>query len=306
ARFLLRMRRQRYALDRDRSVAALLEENAQGARITRLLWRPLCVAALNTPPARASARVFLNVLRDGLDAGRGASDLLLPRADLSALFPEPAAAYVAARGGEVLTGRRVIAIDPANGGFTVRWAEGERAFSHVVCALAPQHAAAFVVGVSALAETAEAIERLAYQPIYSVYLGYPQHVSLPAPMLGFESALLQWAFDRGRLCGQPGVIGVVISAEGAHQELAQDELALLVHQELQQQLGMLPDPLWYRVIAEKRATFACTPGLERPRARTPLSNFYLAGDYTAGEHPATLESAVRSGVAAARMVLGEA
>jgi squalene-associated FAD-dependent desaturase len=305
ARFMLRMRRRGYALPRDRSVASLLEEHGQGPRLTSLLWQPLCVSALNTPPEAASAQVFLNVLRDSLAAGRSASDLLLPRADLSRLFPEPAARYVVERGGTVLAGERVTAIDEASDGFAVRSPGGERAFTHVVCALPPYHAGAFLVGISALAEVAEAVEGLEYQPIYSVYLGYPGERRLPAPMLGFESALLQWAFDRGALSGQAGVIGVVISAEGAHQDHAHDDLARLVHQELQQQLGLLPEPLWHRVIAEKRATFSCTPGLKRPEARTPLRNFFLSGDYVASEYPGTIESAVRSGVAAARMILGE-
>jgi squalene-associated FAD-dependent desaturase len=303
ARFMLRMRRLSYALQRDTTVASLLEEHGQGRHMTRLLWRPLCVSALNTPIETASAQVFLNVLRDSLAAERSASDLLLPRVDLSRLFPEPAAQYLAARGSPVSTGERVTAIDAADGGFTVRCTGGERAFSHVVCALPPHHAGAFLVGISALAEVAEAVEQLEYQPIYSVYLCYPVERRLPAPMLGFESALLQWAFDRGALSGQRGVIGAVISAEGAHQDLPQDELARLVHQELQQQLGLLPEPLWHRVIAEKRATFSCTPGLKRPEARTPLRNFYLAGDYVASEYPGTIESAVRSGVGAARMIL---
>ena len=306
-RFMLRMRSMRYRIALDTSVTTLLEEHSQVGRMMRLLWQPLCVSALNTPPRSASAQVFLNVLRDSHDAARAASDLLLPRTDLSALFPDPAAAYITARGGEVLTGQRVTGIDQDAGGtegaFTVRHAGGERTFSHVVCALPPYNAGAFLVGISALADTAEAVERLAYQPIYSVYFRYPPQVRLPAPMLGFESTLLQWAFDRGALGGQHGLIGAVISAEGAHQDLPQDELANLVHQELQQQLGPLPDPLWHRVIAEKRATFACTPGLKRPEARTPLRNFFLAGDYVASEYPATLESAVRSGVNAARMIL---
>jgi hydroxysqualene dehydroxylase len=305
ARFMHKMRRRGFALRHDVSVATLLEEHGQGGRMASLLWRPLCVSALNTPAERASAQVFLNVLRDGLAAGRAASDLLLPRADLSRLFPEPAAVYIAARGGSVLTGQRVTAIDGNEGGFMVRSTVGEHGFSHVVCALPPYHAGAFLIGISALAEVAEAVERLEYQPIYSVYLCYPAERRLPHPMLGFESALLQWAFDRGALSGQRGVIGAVISAEGAHQDLPQDELARLVHQELQQQLGPLPEPLWHRVFAEKRATFACTPGLRRPEARTPLRNFYLAGDYVASEYPGTLESAVRSGVAAARMILGK-
>ena len=305
ARFIWRMRRQAYALPRDTTVAALLESEGQGAAMTRLLWRPLCVSALNTPPGSASAQVFLNVLRDSLDAAREASDMLLPRADLSRLFPDPAAQYVASQGGTVLAGSRVTEIEQAGGGFAVRSSGSEGVFSHVVCALPPYHAGAFLVGISALAEAAEAVERLQYQPIYSVYLGYPGEVRLPAPMLGFDSTLLQWAFDRGALAGQHGVIGAVISAEGPHQDLAQDELGRLVHQELQQQLGLLPDPLWCRVIAEKRATFACTPGLKRPASRTPLTNFFLAGDYVASDYPATLESAVRSGIACARMILDQ-
>lgn len=307
ARFLLRMRRRGFALAQDISVASLLEAEALGARSIRLLWQPLCVSALNTPTPSASAQVFLNVLHDSLDADRAASDLLLPRADLSRIFPEPAAEYVKGHGGEVLSGQRVTAIDPGSGddasGFKVRCAGTEVAFSHVICALPPYHAGAFLIGITALAEVAETVERLSYQPIYSVYLGYRGDIRLPAPMLGFESALLQWAFDRGALAGQRGVIGAVISAEGAHQELAQEELGRLVHQELQQQLGPLPDPQWCRVIAEKRATFACTPALRRPEARTPLRNFFLAGDYVASDYPGTIESAVRSGVNAANMIL---
>lgn len=303
ARFVLRMRRRDYTLSRDMGVAQLLDEEGQSAGISRLLWRPLCVSALNTRPEAASAQVFLRVLRDSLDADRAASDLLLPRTDLSALFPEPAAAYVKARGGAVLTGERVTAIDPGPDGYNVRSTTGERVFSHVICALPPYQVRAFLIGISALAEVAEAVDRLAYQPIYSVYLCYPQEFRLPAPMLGFDSALLQWAFDRGALCGQKGVVGLVISAQGAHEDLAQDELAQLAHQELQQQLGLLPPPSWHRVIAEKRATFACIPGLRRPEPRTPLRNFLLAGDYTASDYPATLESAVRSGVSAARTIL---
>jgi squalene-associated FAD-dependent desaturase len=306
ARFVLRMRRQGYRLQRDTTAVTLLDTQGQGGLLMSLLWRPLCVSALNTPPESASAQVFLNVLRDSLAADRESSDLLLPRVDLSRLFPDPASDYVRAHGGAVRSGHRVTAVDQSANGFTVRCADREHSFSHVVCALPPHLAAAFLVGVSALAEAAEAVASLGYQPIHSIYLGYPPEQVLPAPMLGFDSALLQWAFDRGALSGQHGVIGAVISAEGAHQELPHDELARLVHQELQQQLGMLPEPMWSRVIAEKRATFACTPGLRRPEARTPLRNFVLAGDYVASDYPGTIESAVRSGVAAARGILGEA
>ena len=60
------------------------------------------------------------------------------------------------------------------------------------------------------------------------------------------------------------------------------------------------------MIAEKRATFSCTPGLQRPGNATAVAGLYLAGDYTASDYPATIESAVRSGVRAANLVLQSA
>ena len=304
ARFLAAQRLNRYTLERDISVERLLEQHGQSEKLCRVLWRPLCVAALNTPPAIASARVFLNVLRDSLHATREASDLLLARVDLSALFPEPAATWITQRGGAVLTGRRVTAIDPVENGFAVE-AEGQRrTFSHVICALPPHQVNAFLIGITALSEIADAIEQLHYQPIVSVWLQYPASIALPSLMLGFSHGLIHWVFDREKLCGQHGLIGAVISAQGAHQDLGQDELGRRVHHELKRALGGLPEPLWQRVIAEKRATFSCSVGLKRPPQVTPLRNFYLAGDYTASDYPATLEAAVRSGIRCAELALG--
>jgi squalene-associated FAD-dependent desaturase len=301
-RFVVAHRIRRFELPGDATVDALLDRYRQSPRLRQVLWHPLCIAALNTPPHRASARVFLRVLGDTLGAGRRDSDLILARTDLTALFPEPAASYVEARGGSVRTGRRVTAIDPCADGFSVTAGGEAEAYTHVVCALAPHQAKAFLVGITALAEVAEIVERFDVQPIHSVYVRYPGSIALPAPMLGLDSALVHWVFDREALCGQAGVIGAVISAEGPHQQLTQDELARAVHQELQRQLGALPEPLWIQVIAEKRATFACTPALARPAQRTPLRNFFLAGDYTVTDYPATLEAAVRSGINAANMI----
>jgi predicted NAD/FAD-dependent oxidoreductase len=150
------------------------------------------------------------------------------------------------------------------------------------------------------------IDRFSYQPIYSVYLQYARDARLPFRMGGLESRYSQWLFDRGQLCGQAGLIGVVISASGAHQELAHDELARAVHAELAEHFPGLGEPRWHQVIAEKRATFSCTPGLLRPDNVTPIAGLYLAGDYTASDYPATIESAVRSGVRAANLILHNA
>jgi len=114
-RFMRSLRARGFRLADDCSVSALLEQHDQNDQIGRRLWIPLCIAALNVAPERASANAFLAVLRDALMGPSGASDLLLPRTDLSRLFPEPAAEYVRAAGGIVLDGQRVTAIDETGG-----------------------------------------------------------------------------------------------------------------------------------------------------------------------------------------------
>jgi squalene-associated FAD-dependent desaturase len=304
AAFMRALRSSGFRLGQDTTVSELLRRHRQGAEITRHLWHPLCIAALNTPPDIASAQVFLNVLRDSLNTTRADSEILLARSDLSALFPAPAADFVRARKGQVLTAHTVDAITAHDGGFMVQARGQSSHFTHVVCALSPHRLATVSSRLPELDAATAMVEQFRYQPIYTVYLQYPRETALPDVMLGMTGGLVQWVFDRGALCGQAGLVAAVISAEGPHQDMTQDELAQRVHAELQQQFGMRPDPVWQRVIAEKRATFACVAGLRRPAQRTPLKNFYLAGDYTGNEYPATLEAAVRSGVACAHHILG--
>jgi hypothetical protein len=121
-------------------------------------------------------------------------------------------------------------------------------------------------------------------------------------MTGFSGGAIQWVFDRGRLNGTAGLLAAVISARGGHQSVPQDAVAGAIHSELAAFLPGLPQPLWSRVVAEKRATFSCRPGVARPGNQTAVDKLYLAGDYTASDYPATLESAVRSGMFAARLV----
>ncbi len=301
ARFIAALRRARFALAADESVDRLLARHGQGGALRERLWVPLCVSALNTPPERASARVFANVLRDTLGGGRAASDLLLPKADLGALFPVPAAAFVAARGGEVRLGAAVRSVGRDGAGFRLDADAG--AFTHVILACSPQHVPALLGNLPELGGLAATLAAIEHEPIYTCYLQYPESVSLPFPMLGFSGGLLQWAFDRGTLSGYPGLIASVLSASGDHEALTHAELAAAIHAELAAGLGGLPEPRWQRVIAERRATFSCRPGLLRPGNATAVRGVVLAGDYTASDYPATLEAAIRSGVAAANLVL---
>jgi hypothetical protein len=103
----------------------------------------------------------------------------------------------------------------------------------------------------------------------------------------------QFVFDRGQLDGSHGLLAFVVSA-------AQGDRATLEAQVLAQaktQLGLSPQAV--KTVVEKRATFACTPGLQRPHAQV-IPGLVACGDYVAGHYPATLEGAVRSGVSAAQ------
>jgi squalene-associated FAD-dependent desaturase len=304
-RMMQALRGVRFQLPRDTTVSDLLAIHRQGPLLTQHLWGPLCVAALNTPPEKASAQLFLNILRDGLNGGRADSDVLISRVDLSALFPLPAADYVRARGGTVLTRCRVTAIDPQAQGFQIVANATSHLCTHVVCALPPHQVGAFAAGISALSGTVGMVDAMTYQPITSVYLQFDAPVPLPSPMTGLAKGTAHWLFDRDAICAQRGLIGAVISAEGPHEDLTQDALAKRVHDELAAQFGPLPSLQWQRVISEKRATFSAIPALRRPPQKTPLKNFWLAGDYTASDYPATLEAAVRSGIVCARGILGD-
>ena len=292
------------------TVDALLAETRQTATLCQLIWEPLCVAALNTPVAEASAQVFANVLRDSLAAGAAASELLLPRTDLSELFPVPAARYIGVRRGKLRTGNAIEAIERVPGGYRLEGDPGSQPWPHVVVATAPYHAGTLLASAGGCERLVAQIDALEHEPIVSVYLALGRGQKLPEPMIGLVSGSTagpaQWVFDRGQLGGPEGLLSCVISAHGPHEALARDELVLAVHAQLERQLGRrLPAPEWSQVIVEKRATFACRPGLFRPGIRTPLPGLWLAGDYLDSDYPATLESAVRSGVACATAILAE-
>ncbi len=284
-----------FRVEPDITVTQWLDGNRTPPRQRRFLWEPLCIAALNTPAERASAQVLAHVLRDSLGGNREASDLLLPQVDLSALFPEPAANFIARHGGAVHRGRRITSLRHAGGGWQI---DDGGPFAQVVLAVAPYHLASLVPAL------APEVAHFEWEPIVTSYLRYPATVRLAQPMLGVDAGLAQWLFDRGALCGQAGLIAAVISARGRHLDLPAEELERGIHREIARVVPNLPAPLAVQTIAEKRATFACVPNLRRPVARTALPGLWLAGDYVAGDYPATIEGAVKSGVGAARGILG--
>jgi squalene-associated FAD-dependent desaturase len=271
------------------------------APVRQLLIDPLCVAALNTQAGEASARVFLRVLRDALFGGRGAADLLLPRHGLNHLLPAPAIHWLRSRGAEIRLATRVVLLNSEG----ACWRLDGEAFDRVVLACGAPEAARLADPISP--GWASGARALQYEPILTVYLRAPG-AHLPAPMMALvegPQAPAQFAFDHGALGATPGRFAFVIS--GARQ-WAEQGLEATGKAVVAQARSNFPAKTWpqpptvERVLAEKRATFKCVPGLCRPVTQI-APGLAAAGDYIDGPYPATLEGAVRAGEAAAAAVL---
>ena len=269
--------------------------------VRELMIDPLCVAALNTPAAAADAGVLLRVLHDALFGGPGGADLLLPRRSLGAVLPQPAAAWLQAHGADLRLGSRVqaIKVSGAQGG-RAGWAVDGEVFDGVALACTASEAARLVRTVApAWAASAQALQ---YEPIVTVYLRCPG-ARLAAPMMALvegPQAPAQFAFDHGAMGATPGLFAFVISGARKWVDAGLDATAAAVLLQARQAFpaGTWPTPpTVLRAVAEKRATFRCVPGLLRPPAAI-APGLVAAGDYVDGPYPATLEGAVRSGLAA--------
>jgi hydroxysqualene dehydroxylase len=277
-------------------------------RVRRRLIEPLCVAALNTPSAEASAEVFLAVMRDSLFGARDASDLLLPQRPLAQLLPLPAVEWLRAHGSSVRLRARVSALEPVDSAWRVVSSvdagdlrKPDDAFDQVILAT-PATEAARLTQTLAPAWSATAAA-LAHEPIVTIALTAPKR-AWPAPMLALYSddttAPAQFAFKLGEQAAQADHVTLVVSAAGGWLARGSDAVAAAALAQYRRTFAIGADERveLASVRADKRATFRCTAGVVRP-ARDILPGLQAAADYVAGPYPATLEAAVLAGEAAA-------
>lgn len=298
-----------YRLAEDCSVATLLAQHRQGTVLIRRFWEPLCIATLNTPLEKASAQVFLRVLQDSFTRHHSDADLLIPRVPLGELFPEAAASYLKQRHDDdvIRLRQRVTALRLGPQGMAGLSGDfGDIDTADLILAVSPVAAGRLLRPHAPLQGLASQIGKLGTQPVITAYLQFPADFRLPQTMIGLSGRLGQWLFDR-RVCGQPGLVALVISAEGEHCRWDNARLLAIVQQELREEFPGWPAVETARVIREKRATFECHVGVEslRPGNATAVPGLWLAGDYTATGYPATLEGAVISGVQCARRLAAQ-
>jgi hypothetical protein len=180
------------------------------------------------------------------------------------------------------------------------WVVDDEAFDAVVLATPPGEAAR--LARNAAPQWAALAAALRYRPIVTVYV-HSSGTRLIEPMLSLAaddaSAPAQFVFDLGALRGHAGVLAFVVSGAQAWVDRGLDATLQATLEQARRALGpaLLTPPEGLRTFIEKRATFACTPGLKRPPSGI-AEHLVAAGDYVDGPYPATLEGAVRAGIAA--------
>jgi len=304
---LLRMRNGgRPGADPHATVRQWLEWHEQTPRVIELLWEPLAVAALNQSIDEGAGEMFGKVLKRTFTRRRRDSSLGLVRCALDELYTIPSKTYVETRSGEVKTN------SPARVKLALPWpsvhvrSDVFRARA-IVCATAWYSLPTlFEEGATLLADVIHAAESTAASPIVTVNLWFDRPVT-SSTFVGLPGRAMQWVFDKRALFGEStSHLSLVSSGASAIVGRSNQELVDLALRELTAALPAVREATLNRsvVVREKRSTFSVAPGQpRRPGTQTPVPGVFLAGDWIETGLPATIESAVVSGHAAADAVV---
>jgi squalene-associated FAD-dependent desaturase len=283
-------------------IARLLHP-ARGARIADVvapsgplyarLWRPFFLAALNTAPDAASAALAAAVMRQTLARGGRACHPLVAANGLSRAFVDPALKLLRRAGAHVRFERRLRALEFAGARLT------GLEFEHDSVALGAQDVVVLATPAHVAATLTPAIQTpQTFNAILNAHFSVAPPPRTP-PILGVVNATTQWLF------AYPDRLSVTISDANRLIDAPREQLAAELWREVAA-LTSLSDalPSW-RIVKERRATFAATPeeNARRPSSQTQWPNLLLAGDYVQTGLPATIEGAIRSGNAAAQLAL---
>jgi hydroxysqualene dehydroxylase len=293
-------------LDRE-TFGSWLRRHGQSDRAIAGLWNLIALPTLNLSAESASLALAVKVFRTGLLDESDACDIAVPTVPLQLLHAEPAAAALAARGARVETEAAVEAIERDGGELRVRLRDREEAADAVIVAV-PHDAVAELLPAGVV--DPQAIAGLGLSPIVNLHLHYDRAV-LAEPFAAGVGTPVQWLFDRTASSGIGHGQLVSISISGADGELGLSRAALR-ERYVPALEELLPatraaELLDFSVTRQPHATFRGAPGTRalRPGTRTGVDGLYLAGAWTDTGWPATMEGAVRSGLAAARAVLAE-
>lgn len=293
------------------SAVELLRRNRQNSQLIENFWEPFVLATMNAPIERASAKILLSILKKTLAKDPGSLALMFCKTHFSRAFGKMEQAF-ADRDFEIRLGERVEKLEFENDRFTgANLANGDRIEADAcVCAVSPDAANRILPG--GLAERAN-LNKFRFSPIVSAYFHFDR------PITGFDYAALlggsaDWIFNSNSINERdpeisekyPGLVSITSSAAFDLIDKSAEEIKDTFLSQIRSAIPRLAESalLSYKILKDKKATILIDPETEklRPNQSTSVPNFFLAGDYTATELPATLESAAASGKLAADYV----
>ncbi|GAA1170627.1 squalene-associated FAD-dependent desaturase [Kitasatospora gansuensis] len=285
-----------------------LRRQGQNAATLAAMWDLVGVATLNATADQTSLALAAMVFKTGLLSDPGASDIGMANVPLGAIHHDAARAELERAGVRVLLRARAVELKSAEQ-HAVRLDGDELLTADTVVLAGAQESAAALLPAGAI-DRQERLAELGHAPILNVHVVYDRKL-LRRPFFAALGSPVQWVFDRTPHSG--------LAVQGAQylalsQSAVQDEIELPVAElrarylpELERLLPAAKgaEVLDFFVTRERTATFAPAPGTAplRPAARTNVPGLLLAGSWTATGWPATMESAVRSGHAAADAAL---
>ncbi|MGW1528672.1 hydroxysqualene dehydroxylase HpnE [Streptomyces sp. NPDC001588] len=284
-----------------------LAAHGQSARAIEALWDLVGVATLNAVAEDASLGLAAMVFKTGLLSDPGAADIGWARVPLGELHDRLARKALDSAGVRTEVRTRVTSIShDENGNWSVQ-VPGERIETDAVVLAVPQREAHGLLPAGAL-DAPERLLEIGTAPILNIHVVYDRKV-LGRPFFAALGSPVQWVFDRTEASGLREGQYLALSQSAAQDEI-DEPVAVLRERYLPELERLLPgacdaEVKDFFVTRERTATFAPTPGVGRlrPGARTNAPGLYLAGAWTATGWPATMESAVRSGVGAAGAAL---
>jgi len=289
------------------TVRQWLDGLGQSRLIQQRLFDPIALGALNDDPEVAAATGFVQVLREIFYRDVESTRLGVAAVGLSELYTGAARAYIEKRGGRVLESRKLSGLIEEGGRVKGALTEAGERFEAdaVVSTLAPWDLKKLALPAALRGPW----EELKAAPIVSVCLWLDRPV-IEEPLVGMLGTEIQWVFNKSRILrlkGDGQYLSLVIS--GAHKQISWDPKEVLAAAE-RDLAGCFPafkqaKIVRWKVVKELFATLSPAPGSDalRPAPGPGMAGFFFAGDWTRTGLPATIESAVVSGDAAAEAVL---
>lgn len=292
-----------------------LRQHGQSENAIRSFWNPIIKPTLNYDVDRVSADLSAMVFQEGFLRAVGGANIGYAKVGLSALLSQAAEAYISDRGGRVQLGRGAKSLLLEGGRVTGLVLDNDRQLlaDNVVFAVPPTTLSKLLP--TSLRQTSffSRTTRIEMAPIVNVHLWYDRSV-VSMEFVAFVNSPMQWIFNKSKLWGQEGGAGqyldISLSDAGEFMEMKKAEIIEMFKREMQ---AFFPEARTATVkralvIKQAEATFAPKPGIAslRPCQQTPITGLFLSGDWTDTGWPATMESAVRSGVIAAQALVSTA